>query len=723
MVDLRDPFYASTSPQMYAIAAATVVSYMLVIMLFITPRTFFVGGAGGGSGFLGRRGIISGASGSTSVIGVGGRPWLQKVATLTVAISLTIATADTFRVAEKQYEAGYQDATALTDEVVDGLEIRTVRVISTTFLWLAQVQTLIRLFPRHKEKVVIKWTGFGLIVLDTIFAILNNFVNKTGKTRPRTFVDAIPALSYLFELSLSLLYAAWVIYYSLEKRRFAFFHPKMRNICMVALLSLAAVLIPVVFFVLDISKPDVSGWGEYMRWVGAAAASVVVWEWVERIEALERDERRDGILGREIFDGDEMLEVTPSSEVSWPGNHQMRRKPDEDGGKGHTTSARLSGVEGVANRMTRARLPPRYSRQARYPTRSNRPLGHEIIMTDAVEKPHSLRDNGSSPPPTVASPVSRTDTTSAASTVYAVHYHPISESTSPNLHRPLTPDGNNVERGAQQLQQHQLHEQEMLAPPVTTKSTTSSSSNQAPSKSRGETTNRMRTILNPFKRRRISPPLEISHASEHVVDRPQHVESGRSQSDSSPNRRSALERLKARTKSKATEDPLPMMIIPAQPRGRVWSPETVEGNAIERLPSAEDSSAPSAVVNHAVESSMVGGTEDFVNGLGDPQTTSTNSRQGQDLSSPGYTNGTDLSQRGTLVISEGHPRGTIDSNIPPGTARSQPMPLNSLFAPSNQLELSQDANATLDPVQIHTPTQTFPGMSAGDANPQPRRPP
>src|SRR4051812_24723863 len=38
--DLRDPFYASTIPQCYALAATTVIAYMLVIMLLITPRTF-----------------------------------------------------------------------------------------------------------------------------------------------------------------------------------------------------------------------------------------------------------------------------------------------------------------------------------------------------------------------------------------------------------------------------------------------------------------------------------------------------------------------------------------------------------------------------------------------------------------------------------------------------------------------------------------------------------
>lgn len=225
-VNDQDPFYASTLPQIYAIAAATIVSYMLLIILFITPRTFFVGGAGGGGGFLGRRGMISGASGSTSVIGIGGRPWLQKVAALTVAVSLTIATVDTLKVAEDQYNAGYQDVTSLTRSVSNGLEIRVVRVISNTSLWLAQAQTLIRLFPRHKEKVIIKWTAFALILLDVIFSILNSFAYGNVRTRPRTFVDTVPALNYLFAIALSILYMAWVLYYAISKRRFAFFISK-----------------------------------------------------------------------------------------------------------------------------------------------------------------------------------------------------------------------------------------------------------------------------------------------------------------------------------------------------------------------------------------------------------------------------------------------------------------------------------------------------------------
>lgn len=422
VIDARHPFYSSTSPLVYAIAASTVVSYMLVIMLFITPRTLFAGGGGGG-GFLAQRGMISGAAASSSVLGIGSRPWLQKVAALTVAISLTIATADTFKILEEQYHAGYEEVAALTDLVFEGLDIRIVRVISDTCLWLAQVQTLIRLFPRQKEKVIIKWIGFSLILLDTIFTILNYFVVGKGTTRPRKFVDAIPALNYLFALALSLLYAAWVIYYALCKRRYAFYHRNMRNIILVAILSLAAIHVPVVFFVVDIAQPNVAGWGNYVRWVGAAAASVVVWEWVERIEALERDENKDGILGQEIFAGDEMLEVTPSTETNWPRrSYPNNRKDGGHGDEGAGISTGWNGMTGWANRLTGSRGPPPDNQikvqkmRHRSTRRRNRrsPKGSAPFAPDPVK--------GRLPPP-VSSPVHRGDTTSAASTVYVVHYH------------------------------------------------------------------------------------------------------------------------------------------------------------------------------------------------------------------------------------------------------------------------------------------------------------
>jgi hypothetical protein len=570
MLDTRDPFYASVTPQLYAIGCATVVSYLLVIILLITPRTFYVGGPGGGANFLGRHGMISGSyTGNSSVVGVGGRPWLQKVAALLVAISLTIATADSFKVAEDQYVHGYSDAEALSGQVIDGMEIRVIRVISSTFLWLAQVQTLIRLFPRHKEKVMIKWAGFALIVLDTIFSILDKFLVQSNTTRPRLYDDAIPALSYLFELALNLLYAAWVIFYSLSKHRFAFFHPKMRNICLVALLSLCAVLIPVVFFVLDIAKPEVAGWGTYIRWVGSAAASVVVWEWVERIEALERDERKDGILGREIFDGDEMLEVTPSEEVDWP--RQNNNGNDRGGGTG--TSSGWGGMMGLTQRPLRTRVG--------HPGGRNRRARAVAQNSAAFNDPRHRGTARPTPPPAVVTPVSRADTTSAASTVYNVHYHPVSSPTPPVAMPHMEEEDENDDyndAAAKELSAaigaHQAD------------STHERISTEQPREESPQVINmgdRWRTILNPFRRRRASLPREVASAQAEEEQDPVRGEDElyREEGNEQGSPRPVMSRLFALNRRprpgsgrQGSDTPLPVTVIPARRRGQqTWSPE------------------------------------------------------------------------------------------------------------------------------------------------------
>ncbi|KAI0435234.1 PalH/RIM21-domain-containing protein [Xylaria sp. FL1042] len=420
--DLRNPFEATIFPQGYALAATTVLAYMLFIMLIIAPRSFLDGGVV----TLGRRGFTNSHSNGATI---GGRPWLQKIATLLVAVSLTIASVDTFRVAEEQYLQGYQDAHMLQQQVLGGTQLKTIQLISDTFLWLAQAQTLIRLFPRQREKIIIKWTAFALITLDVIFGALNSFqYTSLNSYKPRQFTEAVPALSYLFQLSLGLLYAAWVLYYALTKKRYAFYHPLMKNISLMATLSIGSLLVPVVFFVLDIAKSDFTAWGDYVRWVGAAAASVVVWEWVERIEALEREEKKDGVLGREVFDGDEMIDMSPS-DLTWP----RRRKNFKN-----SSDADEGGDSATSSSSNRDNLWPAMSSIAkRYRSKSgNNPGWSE---PDAAQQASTTgREIGRflqpplwpSRPPAAVTPISRTDTASADSTIYQVRYQPLTETTS-----------------------------------------------------------------------------------------------------------------------------------------------------------------------------------------------------------------------------------------------------------------------------------------------------
>lgn len=589
VADTRDPFHASITPQAYATGAATVIAWMLVIMLIITPRTFHAGNASGHSGLMGRRrGIISGASGGGSVIGVGSRPWLQKVAALTVALSLTLATADTFKIAARQYNDGFIDAMDLRDEVVASMEIRVSRVISDVFIWLAQVQTLIRLFPRHKEKVMIKWVGFALILLDITFSSLNSFGPYDNNSRPTHFDTAIPALSYLFQLSLSMLYAAWVMYYAITKRRYAFYHAMMWNMTVVASLSIIAILTPVVFFITDIANDTIAGWGDYFRWVGAAAASVIVWEWVERIEVLEREERKDGILGREVYDGDDMLDTTPST-ISSHWSHKVsekgKRKSGGGGGGGGGglaafTSARKAHLAHVTEKLGR-----RFNDSPNAEARKERTI--HIPVPAPVHRRSDSANHGeqgsrpgmhaSMPPPVpvISSPVSRTDTTSADSTVYTVRYHPIS----------ITPP---IRQSAPSKNQDALDPARANPQGAFGRSANPDDPEKGGELASDSMSNKSRwqAVTSTFRRKGRSPPPELQRGrvieplgvEDVTVHIPPRNYTGLALSDRLGTFAAQQgERFRSKKKSGQLSDmDFPVTVIPAQPRGQTWSPEIIQ---------------------------------------------------------------------------------------------------------------------------------------------------
>ncbi|KAL3423059.1 hypothetical protein PVAG01_04806 [Phlyctema vagabunda] len=677
LTDFRDPFYASTLPECYALAACTVIAYMLFIMLIITPRTFLIEGAV----VLGRRGFTNGPSGSDAGIGIGGRPWLQKVAAATVAISLTIATADTLRVAEQQYNQGFQDATALQNSVEDGTELKVIRVISDTFLWLAQAQTLIRLFPRQREKIIIKWTAFALITLDVIFGILNNFVYE-GSNRPESFVDAVPALAYLFQLALSLLYCAWVMYYAITKKRYAFYHPQMRNIALVSMLSLVSVLVPVVFFVLDISKPTLAGWGDYVRWVGAAAASVVVWEWVERIEALERNDRKDGVLGREVFDGDEMLEVTPSAaEPNWALRYKNRKDSDDSSSGGGTSSGthgRWPAMTGLANRY-RARLGGDVeSGNTRADARREK--------GGKQQTSRSLVPLWPTRPAPVATPISRTDTASAESTVYAVRYHPISETT-PSIPEPQTRPqrsrANTYEVPARDAGADTSVKPEVIEsmsdathPEGSEDSTDNGSSIARPSAWQSIAQS------NPFRRRNQGPPLEVSA---HTI-KPQEQTAGQFAS----NRwdvRSRIEEFAATQADKISQRnragveaaPLPVTVIPAPIRRR---------NLLADLAELENEGQRVQVLSRATtaDGPLLTGTT-FVRSQS-PSSTPARQHRPSDPYSPDVTSGHSISHRGSI------------SFVTPGTQERRPADATRSFSPLDSSMEERSTPSVMAPANI-----------------------
>ncbi|KAI0104116.1 PalH/RIM21-domain-containing protein [Nemania sp. FL0031] len=593
--DLRLHFYATIFPQCYALAATTVLAYMLLIMLVIAPRSFLDGGIV----TLGRRGFTNGHSNG---ITIGGRPWLQKVATLLVAVSLTIATADTFRVAEEQYSQGYQDARRLQQRVLGGTQLKVIQLISDTFLWLAQAQTLIRLFPRQREKVIIKWTAFALITLDVIFGALNSFRYTTSNSfKPRQFTEAVPALSYLFQLSLGLLYAAWVLYYALMKKRYAFYHPLMKNISLMAALSIGSLLVPVVFFVLDIAEPNFTGWGDYVRWVGAAAASVVVWEWVERIEALEREEKKDGVLGREVFDGDEMIDMSPS-DLTWPRRRKTMRISDSEEGDSSATSS-SGNRDNVWPAMSS--ISRRYRLKSDITPNEAQPGTAPPASTTGRETTRFLQPPlwPSRPPPAVT-PVSRTDTASADSTIYRVRYQPLTETTSRTTderHRPPSRGDTIASLHSDVGVEHNESPANMAI--IQPNHTTALTDRVNPgSHSRWESL----MLWNPLHRKCRDPPAEVLPHTMPKLDTPRQEHEAFSRWDIRSRiedfAATQAERVLQRIRPTPDTDSLPVTVIPAPPRRGASLARLLEEDRLAASRSSNQSPGDANSVSHTAAS-------------------------------------------------------------------------------------------------------------------------
>ena len=583
--EFRDPFVASTSPIIYALAACTITSWMLLIMLFVTPRSFFDGGIV----YLGRKGGFT--PGSSNTVTIGGRPWLQKVAALTVAISLTIATADTMKHVKEQYQWSIQNSRTLQAAVMDSMELKVTRIISSTFLWLAQAQTLIRLFPRHRERVIIKWVAFLLITLDVIFSILNSFVYSKYDVlvdrQPKTFVHPVPAMKYVFQLTLGLLYAAWVLYYSVIKRRYAFYHPLMKNICLVAIISVVSVMIPIVFFILDLLQPKFTGWGDYVRWVGAAAASVVVWEWVERIEALEREEKKDGVLGREVFDGDDMLEVN-ASDFPWLRNRRLHKGGGGDSDD-HGQSNGWSLGAGRSRQLNGHARPPR---------------------ADGADG-----SNWPARPAPAATPVSRTDT---PSTVYAVRYTGGSEPTRTPDILPYYQSGGTPDLERQQsIPQRQAAEDSNTShitqngharqPPSTSTESPPAVAADEPAEA-SAAHSRWRTLASsgPFFGRNSTddhPPAEVAQHVPEMQERSRHSTRSKTTSTTRWDFKSRFEdfaarqadKIKDRAGTSVNTEHLPITVIPAPAR---------QGAALQQVLEEEEELHPADARRNSEESSI-----------------------------------------------------------------------------------------------------------------------
>lgn len=199
-------------------------------------------------------------------------------------------------------------------------------LISVFMIQLCQVMIVNRLFPRNLEKRICIFLGVPLVVVSNVLWAIPR-LDKGMRTSPKNW-GTLPPFVYLFRVALSTSYACTVTSYSFIKRRFCIHSFQMG---ILSLLAVLVVLLQPILFITDVSDAWLWGVGELFTTTCYVGSAFIVWEWLERLNTLERNEQAQSILGRPFYE-DEQQEYR-IARYALEVQRALGEDYDEDGGE------------------------------------------------------------------------------------------------------------------------------------------------------------------------------------------------------------------------------------------------------------------------------------------------------------------------------------------------------------------------------------------------------
>jgi hypothetical protein len=248
----------------------------------------------------------------------------QMLATGFVAASLTAILSDVTQTLKEQYANGYLDAYALRMEVFGTTWVKALTLVNGFVLMFAHIQVVLRLFNRSREKLIIEVVGLLLTGLNIIFWCLAVFTRPIGVN---VIATKFGIVAMTFKMLTESAYCLAVLIFSIRKRRYAYTHQTYS----IAILSVITLLSPI--FVLSfVILPWASSWATSATVVMNTAASVVVWDWIDSIEAQEKKEQKSGVMGRQIYEPEvaaqfnSNLQGTGGGQGAWVGTSTRKHR-------------------------------------------------------------------------------------------------------------------------------------------------------------------------------------------------------------------------------------------------------------------------------------------------------------------------------------------------------------------------------------------------------------
>lgn len=292
-MDARGEFQDSYVPLVYSISSCAMVSLLLNLVIFVSPK----------------------------------RPLIQVISITISSVYLLVMFIRATNIIHSQYDQGYLDADKLRYDLETSTVINVLNMVFATIRLYAEVQTLMVLFSRQKEKRLVFWIGMVIIILSQVLWGVAIFHPQASEQD-----SALPAFVYLFQICMAVLYAACVGYYTVTKYT-ATLH---RSVVVFSIITMMATCAPIAVFIVDVGGWWAVEWNDSVSWVTSILALVAVWEWAKRVEIQTRKNEKVRVLGRQVFEDENMF--LPKSYVPGVANYGKDKSNDNKNGsndRGH----------------------------------------------------------------------------------------------------------------------------------------------------------------------------------------------------------------------------------------------------------------------------------------------------------------------------------------------------------------------------------------------------
>jgi hypothetical protein len=222
--------------------------------------------------------------------------WLLRISSFLGTVNLVILLGRAIAELGTQHDLGFASGEKLLDELQKDYTFSIIDFIFVLLAQFAQVQLIMRLFNRVKEKRVGFVLGGTLSISAQVMWGVSTF--STFDEEGESDITILPAFTYLLRIALAMMYCGLIIIYGIGKRRYIFH----RDLILLTILTFITINFQFGFFVADIADVWVSELSEVFNTTIYLSVTVIPWEWINRVHTIERHQQTEGILGRPVYE-------------------------------------------------------------------------------------------------------------------------------------------------------------------------------------------------------------------------------------------------------------------------------------------------------------------------------------------------------------------------------------------------------------------------------------